>query len=73
MGYRSNLIIINKGVMEYYTNRWCGSLLDEYLFWGIEPATVFFKYHEKESDKFLYDTVDCEGGAVIDMDKKDLL
>jgi hypothetical protein len=73
MGQRANLIILKNNKYDLYYDHWCANSLDAYLFWGVKSALKFFRSHEKQNDDWWLDTVWCEGGAVIDLDKKVLL
>jgi len=66
-------MIVDDGKYELYYDHWCANCLDEYLFWGIERALAFFRDREKQGDDWWLDTTWCEGGAVIDLDRKVLL
>ena len=73
MGQRANLIILEKGIYTLYYDHWAANSLDSYLFWGPDRAVSYFRSHEKSGEDYWLDTVWCEGGAVIDLDKKVLL
>ncbi|MCL1916799.1 MAG: hypothetical protein FWG14_00550 [Peptococcaceae bacterium] len=73
MGQCANLIIVENNERELYYDHWCANSLDSDLFWGIDKAVQFFRDHEQQEDDCWLDTTWCEGGAVIDLDKKVLL
>ena len=73
MGQRANLIVIENNELELYYDHWCANELDAVLFWGVDESIKFFRDHDKKGDEWWLDTVWCEGGAVIDLDKNILL
>ena len=73
MGQRANLILVENQQYTLYYDHWCANSLDQYLFWGPEKAVAFIKGHEKQGEEWWLDDVWCEGGAVIDLDKRLLL
>ena len=72
MGQRANLVIIENGMYELYYDHWCANSLDSYLFWGPEETVSFIRKHDPEKAYWLND-VWCEGGALVDLDRKKLL
>lgn len=73
MGQRANLILVEGNKYELYYDHWCANRLDAYLFWGVDRAAQFFREHAKQGDEWWIDNIWCEGGAVIDLNKKILL
>lgn len=73
MGQRANLIIVEGGQYELYYDHWCANALDAYLFWSMDRAITFFRSHEQQEPDWWLDDIWCEGGAVIDLDKRVLL
>lgn len=73
MGHRANLIIISDGNYELYYDHHCANSLDQCLFWGERYSVDFFRKHELQAKTAWLDTLWCEGGAIIDLDRKVLL
>lgn len=71
-GQRANLIVVENGDYELYYDHWCASCLERLVFWGEEFSVRFFRAHNEDKQVWL-DTVWCEGGAVIDRERKQLL
>jgi hypothetical protein len=73
MGQRANLIVIEHGQRLVYYDHWCANRLDDELFWGPEEALHFIRQREPLGEEGWLDEVWCEGAAVLDLDRRDLL
>ncbi|HJW92891.1 MAG TPA: hypothetical protein VJ901_04675 [Thermoanaerobaculia bacterium] len=73
MGQRANLIVIEHGQRTVYYDHWCANRLDDELFWGPEEALHFIRQREPAGDGGWLDEVWCEGAALLDLDRRDLL
>ncbi len=74
MGERANLVVVRDGDWRLYYDHWCAIRLDVELFWGPVQASAFVEQREALEDRGDWlDEVWCEGGAVIDHDRRVLL
>lgn len=74
MGQRANIVIIENGARSLYYDHWCANRLDAELFWGPETALAFTRQTEPVSEpEGWLDEVWCEGAAVLNVDRKELL
>jgi hypothetical protein len=73
MGQRANLVIVENGDWNLYYDHWCANRLDVELFWGPVLARQFIEQRPPLDDRGDWlDEVWCEGGAVVDCDRKTL-
>ena len=74
MGQRANLVIVRGGAWRLYYDHWCANRLDVELFWGPELAVEFIEQRGALADPGDWlDEVWCEGGAIVDEDRRILL
>ncbi len=74
MGQRANCIIIKNQQWNLFYDHWVANRLDNELFWGPNYASkVIHKMHKMEDKSDWLDDAWCEGGALLDFDRKILL
>lgn len=73
MGQRANLVVVKQGRWRLYYDHWCASRLDVELFWGPQLALEFIKQRPPAGDSAWLDEVWCEGAAIVDLDRQELL
>lgn len=73
MGQRANLIVIENGQRTVYYDHWCANRLENELFWGPDEALHFIRQREPVGEDGWLDEVWCEGAAILDLDRRDLL
>ncbi len=74
MGQRANLVVVRDDQWQLYYDHWCANRLDRELFWGPQLATEFVQSRGPvDRVSGWLDNVWCEGGAVIDHDRRVLL
>jgi hypothetical protein len=73
VGQRANFVIVRNGDWRLYYDHWCANRLEVELFWGPRLAAAFIEQLEPLAgrDDWL-DDVWCEGGAVLDLDRRAL-
>jgi hypothetical protein len=74
MGQRANLVIVERGKWKLYYDHWCANRLHIELFWGPDIATEYIEQRQPCVDREDWlDEVWCEGGAIVDYDRKVLV
>ncbi|HIB65295.1 MAG TPA: hypothetical protein EYO33_09335 [Phycisphaerales bacterium] len=68
MGHRANYIVIENGRESLYYSHWGANVVERDLFWGPEESLRFIRTQRKTDDWL--DEVWCEGGALLDLDRK---
>jgi hypothetical protein len=71
MGQRANILVIEGGARQLWYSHWAANTLPQDLFPGPGHALRFARRQEPTSEWL--DEVWCEGGAVIDVDRRVLL
>jgi len=72
MGQRANLVIVHESGYELHYSKWAANTLPTYVFWGPGPFEQFVRAQQDLGDQWL-DTIWCEGGAVMDLQRRVLL
>ena len=73
VGQRANFVIVKNGDWRLYYDHWCANRIDVELFWGPRLAAAFIEQLEPLADRDDWlDDVWCEGGAVLDLDRREL-
>ena len=73
MGQRANLIIIEAQNYQLFYSHWCANTIPRDLFWGPDHALRFIRIQREVEKTDWLDTVWAEGGAVVDLDQRNLL
>ena len=71
MGQRANYVLVEGGKWDLYYSHWSANRADQDLFWGPAHSIEFVRRQER-TDAWL-DDVWCEGGALVDTDRRLLL
>lgn len=73
MGHRANLLLVDSKGYDLFYSHWCAITLPYDLFWGPDYAITFVCLQNQQTTDGWLDTVWAEGGAVVDVDRKQLL
>ena len=74
MGHRANMVIIREGDWQLYYDHWIANHLDIELFWGPESTEALIRQRPPKADRHDWlDAVWCEGGVLLDHDRRHLL
>jgi len=73
MGSRANMIIVEGGSYGIYYDHWAAQTMDRKVFWGPEHVFKWIISHPKEQPEPWLDQAWCEGGILLDLDRRLLL
>jgi hypothetical protein len=71
MGQRANYVVVDNGGWQLYYSHWAATTADRDLFWG--PAHTLAFVRAQQDTRSWLDDVWCEGGALIDLERRALL
>ncbi|UJR85328.1 hypothetical protein [Sandaracinus amylolyticus] len=73
MGDRANLVFVEHRERRVFYGHWSAKTLVNELFWGADHARRWILDHREVGDEGWLDDVWAEGGAVLDVDRRELL